>query len=144
MRSLLHRRIELDLETEGVGELQRAALEWPLGSGASDVICRKERRRLVEILFVADLEPEAVASGRRCLTQHQRVVLMLLAASKVDGGVIGVFDVQTDGGLVEFSAEFQIRHIKDCVAGANDVERRIEDVLRNRHVGFPGVVIPVR
>ena len=42
MRALLHRGIEFDLEAEGVGELQGAALERLLGEGIADAVLGKE------------------------------------------------------------------------------------------------------
>src|ERR1700742_4193038 len=101
MRALVHAGIELDLKAEGIGELQRAALERLLGEGVSDAVFGKERRGLVEILLVADLEPETVARGCRGLPQHQRVMLMLLAAAQVNGSVVTILDMQPDGGFVE-------------------------------------------
>src|SRR3984893_12996102 len=63
MRALLHRGIELDLKAEGIGEMQRAALERRIHEGAGDAVPGKERGRLVEIAVVADFEAEPVAGG---------------------------------------------------------------------------------
>jgi len=38
MRALFHRCIEFDLETEGIGELQRAALERLLDERVGDAV----------------------------------------------------------------------------------------------------------
>ena len=85
-------------------------------------------------LLVADLEAQPVAGGGRCLAQHQRVMLMLLAAAQVHRLVVAVLDMQPDGGFVKRAAGVQIRHVEHDVAASDDVERRIEDVLRNGHV----------
>src|SRR5665213_4136295 len=61
MRALFHRGIELDLKTKGIGEVQGAALERLLGERAGNAVFGKERRGLVEILLVADLEAKTVA-----------------------------------------------------------------------------------
>src|SRR6202011_1936466 len=82
MRALLHRRIELDLETEGIGEVQRAALERLLDEGVGNAVLGKEAGCLVEVAVIADLESHPVASGRLRLAQHQRVMLTLLAAAQ--------------------------------------------------------------
>src|SRR5882757_497476 len=136
MRALLHRGVELDLETEGIGELQRAALKRLLGERVSDAVLGKERRGLVEIVFVADLEAHAVAGGTRGLAQHQRVMLMLLAAAQVGRSVVAVLDMEADGVFVEFAGGIEIDHVENDVAGPYDVEGRIEDVLRNGHGRF--------
>ena len=133
MRALVHRGIELDLEAEGIGELQRAALERLLGEGVDDAVLREERGGLVEIVVVADLEAEPVAGGRLRLPQHQRVMLMLLAAAQVDGIVVAVLDMQADRVLIERAARVQVGDVEHRMAGADDVERRIENVLRNGH-----------
>src|SRR5271169_1281869 len=73
-RALLHRCTEFDLEAEGVGELQRAALKRLLRKSANDAALGKKCRRLVEILLVADLETKAIAGGVGRLAQDQRVM----------------------------------------------------------------------
>jgi len=93
----------------------------------------KEAGRLVEIAVIADLEAESVAGRNRRLAQHQRVVLMLFGAAQIHGLVVAVLDMEANGGFVERAASVQIRHVEHGVAGADDVERRIEDVLRNGH-----------
>src|SRR5690242_16872905 len=133
MRTLLHRSIELELKSEGVGELQRAALEWLLREHVSNAVFRKESRGLVEIVFVADLEAHAIASRARRLPEHQRVVLMLFGGPKVNGVVVSILHMQPDSVLVELPAGSQIRHVKHDMAGPDDVERRIEHVCRNGH-----------
>src|SRR3954447_12636724 len=58
---------------------------------------------------------------------------MLLAAAQVHRGLVAILDMQTNGILVELAAGIQIHHIKNNMAGADDVERRIEHVLRDGH-----------
>jgi hypothetical protein len=41
--------------------------------------------------------------------------------------------MQTDGVFVEFAARIQIHNIQHDMAASDDVEGRIEDVLRNGH-----------
>src|SRR5207237_251434 len=65
--------------------------------------------------------------------QHQRVVLMLLAAAQVDRAVVAVLGMEADGVLVEGAALVEIDDVEHRVAAADDVERRIEDVCRNGH-----------
>ena len=68
---------------------------------------------------------------------------MLLGAAQIYRLVVAVLDMEADGVFVEFAAGVQIRHVEHGVAGADDVERRIEDVLRNGHVvSLVGFVIP--
>src|SRR5262249_5194118 len=105
MRTLLHRRIKLDLETEGIDELQGAALDWLFGERACDAVLREECRRLVEVSVVADLKAKPIAGGDCRFPQHQRVMLMLFAAAQIHRIVIGVLDMQANGGLVEIAAE---------------------------------------
>src|ERR1700721_4173491 len=133
MRPLLHRSIELELKTAGVGELQGAALKRLLGEGVSDTVFGKERRGLVEVLLVANLESHAVASRRYRFAQHHRMMLMLLAASQIDRFVVAILDMQPDGVLVKFAAGIEVDHVEHDMAAADDVERRIEDVLRGGH-----------
>src|SRR6186713_2793550 len=134
MGTLLHRRIEFELEASGIGELQGAALERLVGKGVSDAVLRKEAGGLVEIAVIADLEAEPAAGGDRCLAQHQRVMLMLLAAAQIDRLVVAVLDMQADGGLVERAAPVEVDDIEHGVTAADDVEGGIEDVCRNGHV----------
>src|SRR5581483_5732127 len=67
----------------------------------------------------------------------QRVMLMLLDCAQIDRVVVGILDMQADRRLVELAAELQVGHIKHRVAGADDVEGRVEDVLRYGHVVSP-------
>src|ERR1700757_3601799 len=48
MRPPVHPSVELDPVTEGISELQRAALERLFGEPMSDPVLREERRSLVE------------------------------------------------------------------------------------------------
>src|SRR5579871_701527 len=134
MWSLVHRRIKLELKAEGIGELQSAALERLFGKCIDDAVVREERGSLVEIGLAADLEAEAVAGGGARLPQNQRVMLMLLAASKINRTLVGILDMQADRRLVEVAAPLQIGHVEHDMARADDVERRIEDMLRNGHM----------
>src|SRR4051794_40419322 len=133
MRTLFHGGIELDLKAEWVGELQGAALEGLFGKGISHAVFRKERRGLVEIAVIADLEAQAVAGRGRRLAQHQRVVLMLLATAQVHRFIVAILDMQPDSVLVELPTGVQIRDIKHSMAAPNDIKRGVEDVLRDRH-----------
>ncbi len=103
------------------------------GERVSDAVFRKEGSRLVEIVFVADLEAQPVAGGTRRLAQHQRVMLMLLAAAQVNRSVVAILDMQPDGVFVERAARVQVDHVEHDMAAPDDVEGRIEDVLRNGH-----------
>src|SRR6202022_1077873 len=133
MRALLHRCIEFDLEAERIGELQRAALERLLRKRVCYPVLRKKGGCLVEIVLVADLESQAVAGGARRLAQHQRVMLMLLAAAQVHRLFVAILSMQPDGVFVKLAAGIQIHHVKDEVAAPDDVERRIENMLRDGH-----------
>src|SRR5258708_7743056 len=133
MRTLLHRCVNLDLEAEGIGELQGAALERMLRKRVSDAVFRKERRGLVEVLLVADLEAQAVAGGGSHPAQHQRMMLMLLAAAQVNRLVVAILNMQSDGVFVKLAAGIQIDHVEHDMAASDDVERRIENMLRDGH-----------
>src|SRR5262249_41774659 len=97
MRAFFHGGVELDLEAERIGELQGAALERLLGEFVLNAVLREEGRRLVEIAVIADLEAKPVAGRGWRLPQHQRVMLMLLAAAQVHRARIGVLNMQADG-----------------------------------------------
>src|SRR5262249_25004297 len=120
-------------------ELQRAALERLLGEFVLNAVLGEEARRLVELAVIADLEAEPAAGGRLRLPQHQRVMLMLLAAAQVDGAVVGILDMEANGGLVEVTARLQIGDIEHDMARADDVEGRSEDVRRNGHCDSPAL-----
>ncbi len=105
--------------------------------GVREAVLGQERGGLVEVFVVADLEAEPGAGGHRRLAQHQRVMLVLLGCAQVHDLVVGILDMQADGGLVERAAELQVGHVEHDVAGADDVERRFEDVLRYGHWRFP-------
>src|ERR1700742_2681663 len=63
MRPLFHRRIKLDQEAAGIGELQRASLERLLDKLVRDTVLGKERRRFVEVAVIADLEAQPPAGS---------------------------------------------------------------------------------
>ncbi len=136
VRPLVHPGIELDRISQRIGELQRAALERLLGEAGGDAVLLQEGGGLVEVALVADLESHAVAGVRLGLAQHQRVVLVLFVAAEVDGVAVGVFDMQADGVFVECSVRCEIGDVQHDVAGTQDVEWRIEDVLRSGHDDF--------
>src|SRR5258705_2191660 len=96
MRTLLHRCVNLDLEAERIGELQGATLERLLRKRVRDAVFRKERRGLVEVPLVADLEAQAVAAGGASPAQHQREMLMLLPAPPVHRLAVSIPDLQAD------------------------------------------------
>src|SRR5207248_7906448 len=133
MRALVHRRVEFELKAEGIGELQGAALKRLLRKRVTDAVFRKERRGLVEVLLVADFEAQAVAAGDVSLAQHQRVMLMLLAAAQVYRLVVAIFDMHSDVVFIKLAAGIQIDHVEHDMAGSDDVEGRIEDMLRDGH-----------
>jgi hypothetical protein len=62
-------------------------------------------------------------------------MLVFLAAAQIDRRIAAVLDMQADRVFVELAARIQIHHVKDSVAASDDVEGRIEDVLRNGHRG---------
>src|ERR1700722_16957251 len=133
MRAALHRGVKFDLKAEGIGELQRAALERRLRERAGDAVFREKGRRLVEIAFVADLESQPVAGRDLRLAQHQRVMLMLLAAAQIYRVRVTILDMEANGVFVKLAARVQVGHIEHGMAAPDDVEGRIEDVLRNGH-----------
>ncbi|MGY4459073.1 hypothetical protein ACVWYI_003033 [Bradyrhizobium sp. LB13.1] len=133
----VHRGIQLDLEAEGIGELQRAALERLIDERVAKTVLGQELCGLVQIPVIADFETEPVAGGHCRLAQHQRVMLMLFRTAQIHDLVVGVLDMQADGGLVERAAELQIGHIEDDVTRTDDVERRLEDMLRHGHCVSP-------
>jgi hypothetical protein len=61
-------------------------------------------------------------------------MLMLLAAAQVNRFVVAVLDMQPDRGFVKRAAGVQVRHVKHDMAASDNVERRIESMLRNGHV----------
>src|ERR1700686_1827759 len=60
-------------------------------------------------------------------------MLMLLAAAQVHRTVVPIFNMQPDGVFIELTAGIQIDHVEHDMAASDDVERRIEDMLRDRH-----------
>ena len=60
-------------------------------------------------------------------------MLVLLAAAQVHRLVVAVLDMQPDGVLVESAAGVEVDHIEHDMAAADDIERRIEDGLRDGH-----------
>jgi len=54
-----------------------------------------------------------------------------------------ILDMQPDRGFVELPAGVEVGHVEHDMAAADDVERWIEDVCRNRPVvSLAGFVIP--
>ncbi|MGY3411623.1 hypothetical protein ACVWZV_007736 [Bradyrhizobium sp. GM5.1] len=62
---------------------------------------------------------------------------MLLGGAQVDDLVVGVLDMQADNAFIELAAELQVGDVQHGVAGADDVERRLEDMLRYGHCVSP-------
>jgi hypothetical protein len=58
---------------------------------------------------------------------------MLLAAAQVNCSVVAILDMEPDGFFVKLAAGVEVDDVKHDVAGPDDVERRIEDVLRDGH-----------
>src|SRR5215813_13588426 len=70
------------------------------------------------------------------------MMLMLLAAAQVDRVAVAILDMQADGGLVELAAGVEVGDVEHGMAGADDVERRIEDMFRNGHGRFLIALFP--
>src|SRR5262245_17104741 len=121
MRALFHRRVEFELETRRVGKLQGTALERLVDEGVGDAVLGKETGGLVEIAVITDLEAEPATGSDRGLPQHQRVMLMLLAATQINRLVVAVLDMEADGVLVECAALVEVDDVKHSVAAADDV-----------------------
>src|SRR5712692_3710991 len=70
-------------------------------------------------------------------------MLMLLAAAQVHRLVVEIFDMQPDGVFIKLAAGIQIDHVEHDMAAPDDIEWRIEDMLRDGH-GCPQLdfVIP--
>src|SRR3954454_23932599 len=64
-------------------------------------------------------------------------MLMFLSGAQIDDLVVSVLDMQADNAFIELAAELQIGHVQHGVAGADDVERRLEDMLRYGHCVSP-------
>ena len=60
-------------------------------------------------------------------------MLMLLAAAQVYRLVVAIFDMQSDVVFIKLAAGIQIDHVEHDMAGSDDVEGRIEDMLRDGH-----------
>src|SRR5215471_9575341 len=144
MRPFFHRGVELDLEAEGIGELQRAALERWLGEFVLNAVLGEEAGRLVEVVLVADLEAKMMAGRGLRPAQHQRVMLVLLAATQVNDAIVRVLDMQADGVLVERTAGLQVLHVEHDMTRSDDVEGRIEDVCWNGQSLPPYVISSFR
>src|SRR5258708_37262716 len=129
MRTLLHRCVNLDLKAEGIGKLQGAPLERLLNKRVRDTVFRKERRGLVEVLLVCDLEAQAVAAGGASLAQHQRVMLMLLTAAQGHRLVVAILDMQPDVVFIKLAAGGRIPHVEHGMAGSGCGGWPIEDLL---------------
>jgi hypothetical protein len=60
-------------------------------------------------------------------------MLMLLAAAQVHRAVVAILDMQPDGIFVKLPAGAQVHHVQYDVAASDDIERRIEGMLRDGH-----------
>src|SRR5271154_6901628 len=63
-------------------------------------------------------------------------MLMLFAAAQIHRLVVAILDMQPDRVFVELAAGVQVSHVEHGVTAPDDVEGRIEDVLRNGHVAY--------
>ncbi len=113
MRPALHRRIELDLEAEGIGELQRAALERLIDKGVAQAILRRgSAAALSRSLSLPTLKPSLLQAGTAAFRSTSEVMLMLFGGAQVNHLVVGVLDMHADGDLVERAAELQVGHVE--------------------------------
>src|SRR3954453_9150131 len=110
MRAPLHGSVELELEAEGIGEVQRAALERALNKAVADAVLGKERARFIEVALVADLESEPRASRTLRFAPHHRLMLGFLAAKQKHRTVVLVLDVKPDDVFVECTAGVEFGH----------------------------------
>src|SRR6266576_4303332 len=60
-------------------------------------------------------------------------MLMLLAAPQVHRLVVAILDMQPHVVFIKLAAGIQIDHVEHDMAGSDDVEGRIEDMLRDGH-----------
>ncbi len=135
--ALLHLEVELERVALGVGGVQRAALERHLDELGGQLPLLEERVGAVEVLLAADLEAQPLRDGLGPALQHERVVIALLHAAEIDRVLAGILDLQADSALVEGAAGLEIARGQHRVAAAHDVERRVEDVCRQRAWLFP-------
>jgi hypothetical protein len=61
------------------------------------------------------------------------MMLVLLAAAQINRLVVAILDMQPDGVFVKFAAGIQIDHVEHDVTASDDVEWRIENMLRHGH-----------
>ena len=63
------------------------------------------------------LKPSRLQAAVVGLAQHQRVMLMLLAAAQIDRVVVAILDMQPDGVFVKRAAGVEVGHVEHGVAG---------------------------
>jgi len=133
-RLLLHRGDEIDHGAHVVRVAQRAALERHVDQLRRNAGLVEMRFRLVEILLVEDVHADRLAARlARGLLQREAVVLALLDAAQPERIRVLVADEQSDHLGVEGLAGREILRGQHEMAGARDVERRLEVGLWDRH-----------
>jgi hypothetical protein len=60
-------------------------------------------------------------------------MLVLLAAAQIHRFVVAILDMQPDGVFIKLAGGIQVGNVEHNMAAPDDVERRIENVLRDGH-----------
>ena len=134
---VVHLRVKVERHAEDIGGAQRAALVRQVGKRGRQVAAAEPGGGTVDILLARKLEPERAHVGLARTPQDEGVVVALLDAAQVER-ILGFVAHQKAKAIdIEGARARKIAHAKLNVAGAHDVERRIEDRVADRHDRSP-------
>ena len=132
-RRLVHLRIKLDRRAERVRRPQRSALMRQVGKRSRQIAAGKPEGGAVEVVFAAELETQSPHIGLARAPQHQRMMIALLDAAQIERVLGLVADQKPEAIGVEGTRPRKIGDAQLDMAGAYDVERRIEDRIADGH-----------
>ena len=136
-RACRHGGAQFDRRSGRVGKMQRTALVGNLDESRRNADAREVRFRLVEV-FVGE-HPKADAFALRLAgrpLEREAVVTMLLHSAQPDRVRILVAHDQAQHLGIEVAAGGEIARREHEMAGARDVEGRVEIGFRNGHCGI--------
>ncbi len=130
---LAHAETEIQWHAEDIGGAQRAALVRQLRERDREILAAEPECGAVEVLLARHLESEGVHGGLARPVQDDRVMIALLDRPQIDGVLGLVRHQQPEAVDVEGARTGEVAHAELDVAGAHDVEGRIENGLADRH-----------
>src|SRR5580658_3557958 len=133
----IHLRAEVERHAQRVGGPQGTALVRNLREGGRQVAAAEPECGAIEILFACNPKTERADLSFAGSAQHDRMVAPLLDAAEIEGVLAFVADQKPQAIDIEGAGAAEIADAELDMAGAYDVERRIEDRVAEGHALSP-------